>query len=326
MQAESSIQCFDYLDHDQGNVIPLQRPLKLAIITSIRDVGREDNNGRTIQHPDGPRYRMGVPEALTRMLTEGRHEIADLIRLVGVITDDTDRDRLGGYAQNPDRDGDWIHPRDLSLPNGELLTSNTTNIPSEFRGIPKNAVEEKQSAKKEFEQAIARQAEEMGADIILSDHLMLRIQNMLQGRYHLGKILNIHPAMTNPNSPYALPGKTPTADALKKAQETGGFLTGGTFHFIDEEIDHGQVIAEGALTSVLPTDSPSQLRSRNYPAKIAVFIEGMRHYCQNLYPHLDRINFTNFDPTNVLSTECPDFGHLDPSFVRAAAQRTASRL
>ena len=82
------------------------------------------------------------------------------------------------------------------------------------------------------------------------------------------RIVNIHPSL--------LP-KFPGLDAWKQALVAGENITGCTVHYIDEQIDHGQIIAQREVP-ILPNDTPEVLHARIqiaehalYPAVIAEF-------------------------------------------------------
>jgi phosphoribosylglycinamide formyltransferase-1 len=84
------------------------------------------------------------------------------------------------------------------------------------------------------------------------------------------RIINIHPSL--------LP-KFPGLEAWKQALAAGEKVTGCTVHYVDERIDHGQILAQRELT-ILPNDTPESLHSRIqmlehelYPAVIAELCE-----------------------------------------------------
>ena len=66
------------------------------------------------------------------------------------------------------------------------------------------------------------------------------------------RIVNIHPSL--------LP-KFPGLEAWKQALEAGEKLTGCTVHYVDEEIDHGDVIAQREVP-ILAGDTPERLHAR----------------------------------------------------------------
>ena len=80
------------------------------------------------------------------------------------------------------------------------------------------------------------------------------------------RIINIHPSL--------LP-KFPGLEAWKQALVAGETVTGCTVHYVDERIDHGQILAQRELR-IWPNDTPNSLHSRIqvlehelYPAVIA---------------------------------------------------------
>jgi phosphoribosylglycinamide formyltransferase-1 len=82
------------------------------------------------------------------------------------------------------------------------------------------------------------------------------------------RIVNIHPSL--------LP-KFPGLEAWKQALAAGETITGCTVHYVDEQIDHGQIIAQREVP-ILPNDTPEILHGRIqiaehklYPAVIAEF-------------------------------------------------------
>jgi phosphoribosylglycinamide formyltransferase 1 len=80
------------------------------------------------------------------------------------------------------------------------------------------------------------------------------------------RIINIHPSL--------LP-KFTGLEAWKQALEAGATVTGCTVHYVDEKIDHGDIIAQREV-QILPNDSAETLHARIqlaehelYPAAIA---------------------------------------------------------
>lgn len=87
------------------------------------------------------------------------------------------------------------------------------------------------------------------------------------------RILNIHPSL--------LP-KFPGLEAWKQALAAGEKVTGCTVHYVDEKIDHGDIIAQREVP-ILPDDTAESLHARIqiaehalYPAVIAKFCEADR--------------------------------------------------
>jgi len=86
-----------------------------------------------------------------------------------------------------------------------------------------------------------------------------------------GRILNIHPALLP-----AFPG----AHAVRDALEWGAKVTGATVHLVDEEVDHGPILLQRAVT-IEPGDDEQTLHERIkaieheiYPEAIRLFAAG----------------------------------------------------
>ena len=67
-----------------------------------------------------------------------------------------------------------------------------------------------------------------------------------------GRLVNLHPSL--------LP-RFPGAHAVRDALAAGVDVTGTTVHFVDEHVDHGEVIAQEAVP-VLPGDTEETLHER----------------------------------------------------------------
>ena len=84
------------------------------------------------------------------------------------------------------------------------------------------------------------------------------------------RIINIHPSL--------LP-KFPGLEAWKQALAAGETVTGCTVHFVDEQVDHGRIIAQREV-AILHDDTPESLHARVqiaehqlYPVAIAALCE-----------------------------------------------------
>ena len=84
-------------------------------------------------------------------------------------------------------------------------------------------------------------------------------------------IINVHPAILP-----AFAG----ADAVPQALEYGATLTGVTVHFVDEQVDHGPIIAQESV-AILPDDDEETLHARLravehrlYPQVVGAFARG----------------------------------------------------
>jgi len=119
------------------------------------------------------------------------------------------------------------------------------------------------------ERAVVAALREADVDLIALAGFM----RVLKGeflRVFEGRIVNIHPSL--------LPS-FPGLEAWKQALEHGVKMTGCTVHYIDDKIDHGQIISRREV-AILPHDTPESLHARIqiaerelYPAAIAEFCE-----------------------------------------------------
>jgi phosphoribosylglycinamide formyltransferase-1 len=80
------------------------------------------------------------------------------------------------------------------------------------------------------------------------------------------RILNLHPALLP-----AFPGMTSVADALA----WGVKVTGVTVHLVDEEVDHGPIVAQEPVR-VEPDDDLESLLARVHEVEHRIFPEAVR--------------------------------------------------
>ncbi len=99
--------------------------------------------------------------------------------------------------------------------------------------------------------AVKEAVREAGADALVLAGFMRVLDAGLVSAFK-DRILNIHPSLLP-----AFPG----ANAVDQALEHGVKVTGVTVHFVDEEIDHGPIIAQRAVP-VLPGDDRDSLHAR----------------------------------------------------------------
>lgn len=261
-------------------------------LTSVRDTGTRDKNGIVVATENGEQYMEGAIERTVNATRPGG-ALHRIIEVVGVITDDIERDMHGSdYPLEPKFGKPWIYPLDLVLPNGSSLMVHTHHCRSDFRQQSLDAITARRERKFDFERRISILMKFLGADILISDHYMARIEYLITDAFGLfGRVLNINPAVTVEGHPYCFRGKTPTADAIERAKSGASTMTGATLHFIDTEIDHGPAIAYTAPTPVYATDERQWLRLRNYQAaKLPLIVAGLRHYAMYIYPYIGVLN------------------------------------
>jgi len=86
------------------------------------------------------------------------------------------------------------------------------------------------------------------------------------------RIINIHPSL--------LP-KFPGLDAWKQALVAGEKVTGCTIHYVDEKIDHGDMIAQREVP-ILPNDTPESLHARIQIAEHELYPTVIGQICRHL--------------------------------------------
>lgn len=142
---------------------------------------------------------------------------------------------------------------------------------AEAAGIPARLIRYGQFSDRDaFSRAAVAAAEESGAECLVLAGFM-RILAPVAVRRYRNRILNIHPSLLP-----AFPG----AHAVAQALAYGVKITGVTVHFVDEEVDHGPIIAQRTVP-VLPGDTEETLHERIqleehklYPEVVSAFAAG----------------------------------------------------
>lgn len=277
---------------------PPERPMRVLILTSIRDVGKSESVGQFIKTSNGLSYVEGTIEyALRAVHQEGR--LKNYIEIAGIVTDDLPEDLAGSnYTATPRTEDSWIFPMNLRNAAGELATNLTVNIPSAYRKLPVADRQERSKAKYQFERSLVRAMHHFQADVLLSDHFMGKIENLIHpDRFDLlGRVLNTHPGITNPDDQYRCVGPEPEMHAIAHANgrvrdNKGNWSraprhswTGATFHAITAKIDAGPRLCEAENTPVYNGDLPEELIQRIYAtSKNIVFEMGIKHYAAHFF-------------------------------------------
>jgi phosphoribosylglycinamide formyltransferase-1 len=121
-----------------------------------------------------------------------------------------------------------------------------------------------------FSVALADAVEGSGAKGVVLAGFMRVLSSSFIDRFP-GRILNVHPSLLP-----AFPGPRPVALALAH----GARVTGVTVHFVDEQVDHGPIIAQEAVAVEL-ADTVDTLHARIqtvehrlYPEIVRLFVTG----------------------------------------------------
>jgi len=121
-----------------------------------------------------------------------------------------------------------------------------------------------------MDKAIVKELKVFNVDfVVLAGYMRILSPDFVKVFRH--KILNIHPAL--------LPSFK-GAHAIKDAFDAGAASTGVTVHFVDEQVDHGPIIAQDAL-QIKKTDTLKTLEARIhklehkiYPKVVDLFARG----------------------------------------------------
>ena len=106
--------------------------------------------------------------------------------------------------------------------------------------------------------------------VILAGFMRVLKAPMLDAFPH--RILNIHPSL--------LP-RFPGLDAWKQALAAGEKVTGCTVHYVDEKIDHGDIIAQREV-AILPNDTAESLHARIQITEHELYPAVISEVCQKL--------------------------------------------
>jgi phosphoribosylglycinamide formyltransferase-1 len=101
------------------------------------------------------------------------------------------------------------------------------------------------------EEELVRMLRDAGAEVIVLAGFMRVLKSPMLEAFPR-RIINIHPSL--------LP-KFPGLEAWKQALAAGEAVTGCTVHYVDEKIDHGDIIAQREVP-ILPNDSAETLHAR----------------------------------------------------------------
>jgi phosphoribosylglycinamide formyltransferase 1 len=110
---------------------------------------------------------------------------------------------------------------------------------------------ERHTSRTEFSLAIADAVEQSGAKVMVLAGFMRLLSEEAVARFP-NRILNIHPSLLP-----AFPG----AHAVAQALANGVKVTGVTVHLVDEQVDHGPIVAQRAVP-VLEGDDVESLHAR----------------------------------------------------------------
>src|SRR5438045_6388865 len=123
----------------------------------------------------------------------------------------------------------------------------------------------------EAEEELVKMLREAGVELVVLAGFMRVLKSPMLDAFPR-RILNIHPSL--------LP-KFPGLEAWKQALVTGESVTGCTVHYVDEKIDHGDIIAQCEVP-ILPNDTPESLHARIQMAEHELYPAAIDEVCRKL--------------------------------------------
>ena len=147
----------------------------------------------------------------------------------------------------------------------ELVISNQLNVKGldrakKFHLMSKVIEHQKFNSRDEFDQALLNQILPIEPDLVVLAGFM-RILSKDFTEALSGKLINIHPSL--------LPDY-PGLNTHKKAIENGDLMHGISVHYVNNELDGGPIITQGAL-KIDPSQSETKLINRIHKIEHAVY-------------------------------------------------------
>jgi phosphoribosylglycinamide formyltransferase-1 len=135
-------------------------------------------------------------------------------------------------------------------------------------GVETCVIERRGRARAEHDDEIIAKLREHKVEFVcLAGYMRLLSKEFV--RAFPNRIVNIHPSLL-PNFK--------GLDAQKQALEAGAFVTGCTVHYVDEELDHGAIIAQKTVP-ILPGDTVESLSARILGEEHKLYVEALKQIC-----------------------------------------------
>lgn len=137
---------------------------------------------------------------------------------------------------------------------------------AERAGVPTHVIDHRRYARREeFDAAIVAVLRAVGVELVALAGFDRLVTPVLLDAYP-GRILNVHPALLP-----AFKG----LHAQRQALEYGVRITGATVHFVDEHLDHGPIILQGAV-AVADDDTEETLTRRVLEVEHAIYSDAIQ--------------------------------------------------
>ena len=147
----------------------------------------------------------------------------------------------------------------------ELVISNQTDVKGlerakKFHLMSKVIEHQKYNSREEFDQALLEQILPVEPDLVVLAGFMRILSKDFTDALS-GKLINIHPSLL-PNYP--------GLNTHKQAIENGDLMHGISVHYVNNELDGGPIITQGAL-KIDPSQSETKLINRIHKIEHAVY-------------------------------------------------------
>jgi phosphoribosylglycinamide formyltransferase-1 len=137
---------------------------------------------------------------------------------------------------------------------------------AESRSIPTRVLDHRTFASREdFDSAVADALEVAGCELIVMAGFDRIVTSTLLRRFP-GRVVNIHPAL--------LPSFR-GSHGQAQAADYGVTIAGATVHFVDEDVDHGPILIQGAVP-VVPGEDEETVRKRILAVEHRIYPEAIR--------------------------------------------------
>jgi len=174
------------------------------------------------------------------------------------------------------------------IPNAEIAvvisdkTSAQGLIKAQEKGLETLAIPRNGRTREEHDAEIVAEVKKRGVELVcLAGYMRLLSKDFI--RSFPNQIINIHPSL--------LPSFK-GLDAQKQAFEYGVKFTGCTVHFVDEELDHGAIIAQ-KIVEVKDDDTAETLSHRILEQEHQLYIEAIAKITSGNYEIIGRkVKFT----------------------------------
>lgn len=141
---------------------------------------------------------------------------------------------------------------------------------AEARGIPTRLLDHRgHSSRAEFDAVVADALAAAGVELVVMAGFDRIVTATLLRRFPQ-RVVNIHPAL--------LPSFRGT-HAQDQAAEYGVTIAGATVHFVDEDVDHGPIIAQAAVP-VSPGEDAETVRRRILAVEHRLYPHALRLYAE----------------------------------------------